>query len=153
MTDRLKGKTALVTGAAQGIGKAIAARLAADGATVVISDVNEVGGKTAAKDIGHGAIAIAADVSDPVAVGNHTRGSLWQNRRQMVPIQRAQRALCAQPSRSYRKAATDVSARLMPTCLHVHAPQLRGMPPAHHENGFAAGKAQSAAAGYAPGTP
>ncbi|TIX20094.1 MAG: SDR family NAD(P)-dependent oxidoreductase, partial [Mesorhizobium sp.] len=40
MTGRLAGKAALVTGAAQGIGKAIAARLAADGATVIVSDIN-----------------------------------------------------------------------------------------------------------------
>jgi pyridoxal 4-dehydrogenase len=68
MSDRLAGKIALVTGAAQGIGKAIAARLAADGATVVISDVNAEGGKAAAAAIGGRAQAIAADVSDAASV-------------------------------------------------------------------------------------
>mgnify|MGYP000604422241 CR=1 FL=1 len=47
MTDRLAGKTALVTGAAQGIGKAIAARLAADDATVYVADINGEGAKAA----------------------------------------------------------------------------------------------------------
>jgi pyridoxal 4-dehydrogenase len=68
MTDRLGGKTALVTGAAQGIGKAIAVRLAADGATVIVSDINAAGAKAAAAAIGAKAHAIAADISDPVAV-------------------------------------------------------------------------------------
>ncbi|WP_322418003.1 pyridoxal 4-dehydrogenase, SDR-type [Mesorhizobium huakuii] len=68
MTERLAGKTALVTRAAQGIGKAIAARLAADGATVIVSDINAEGAKAAAASIGGKARAIAADISDPASV-------------------------------------------------------------------------------------
>ena len=68
MSGKLSGRTALVTGAAQGIGKAIAARLAEDGATVVVSDMNAEGAKAAAAAIGHGAIAMTADISDPGAV-------------------------------------------------------------------------------------
>jgi pyridoxal 4-dehydrogenase len=66
--SRLEGRVALVTGAAQGIGKAIAKRLASDGATVVVSDINAEGGRAAAAEIGGRAIAIAADISDPVSV-------------------------------------------------------------------------------------
>ncbi|WP_292092097.1 SDR family oxidoreductase [Mesorhizobium sp.] len=58
----------MVTGAAQGIGKAIAARLAADGATVIVSDINAEGAETAAGSIGGKAKAIAADISDPASV-------------------------------------------------------------------------------------
>src|SRR5262245_20073463 len=64
---RLEGKTALITGAARGIGAQIARRFAEEGARVIVNDVNlEAARATVAKLGGH---AIAADVSDSAAVG------------------------------------------------------------------------------------
>ena len=63
---RLEGKVAIVTGAAQGIGRAIAARLAAEGAAVGVADIqSEVAERTAAEivDAGGKAIAIKLDVT------------------------------------------------------------------------------------------
>lgn len=68
MSGKLSGRHAVVTGAAQGIGKAIATRLAEDGATVFVADVNGDGAAAAASDIGHGAQAITCDVSDKGSV-------------------------------------------------------------------------------------
>lgn len=62
--QRLKDKVALVTGAGSGIGEAIARQFAAEGATVVVADVNDVPAKTVAHDIGPRAHAEVADVSD-----------------------------------------------------------------------------------------
>ncbi len=59
----LDGKVALVTGAARGIGQAIAARLAQEGARVVIADLNGAGAASAAETVGHGAIGVALDVT------------------------------------------------------------------------------------------
>jgi 3-oxoacyl-[acyl-carrier protein] reductase len=64
----LQGKTALVTGGAQGIGQAIAVRLARDGANVVIADVKFELAQSVVdrlKKEGFSAAAFAADVSDP----------------------------------------------------------------------------------------
>ena len=62
---RLEGRRALVTGGAQGIGAAIALRLAAEGAEVVIGDVNEEGARTVAAEFG--GTAALLDVTDPGA--------------------------------------------------------------------------------------
>lgn len=50
--QRLKNKTCVVTGAARGIGRAIAARFHDEGATVIVTDIDHVAGAAAAAEIG-----------------------------------------------------------------------------------------------------
>jgi NAD(P)-dependent dehydrogenase (short-subunit alcohol dehydrogenase family) len=62
----LSGKRALVTGAASGLGKAIAAAFVASGARVMLSDIDEDGVGKVAADLGAG--SIRCDVADPAEV-------------------------------------------------------------------------------------
>jgi NAD(P)-dependent dehydrogenase (short-subunit alcohol dehydrogenase family) len=65
----LKDKVAIVTGAARGIALAIAKRFVAEGAKVVLADVLERDGATAAKHLGGSARFVKCDVGDPADVG------------------------------------------------------------------------------------
>jgi NAD(P)-dependent dehydrogenase (short-subunit alcohol dehydrogenase family) len=65
-TQRLQDRVAVITGAGSGIGLASARRLAAEGATVVVADVDEETGKLAADEVG--GLFVQADVTSEDAV-------------------------------------------------------------------------------------
>src|SRR5215212_7366985 len=70
---KLDGRVAIVTGAAQGIGKAIADKLAAEGATVVAADLNGAGAEGAAPEGGAG---MQVDISEEADVERMVRDTL-----------------------------------------------------------------------------
>jgi NAD(P)-dependent dehydrogenase (short-subunit alcohol dehydrogenase family) len=64
----LQGRVALVTGAAQGIGRAIAEAFTRNGAVVTVADVQEDKGRATAKELGSNAVFRRCDVSDAAQV-------------------------------------------------------------------------------------
>lgn len=65
--DRFRGRAAVVTGGASGAGKAVAQRLAAEGAKVALWDVDAAGLEAAGTEVGAASIHVV-DVADPQAV-------------------------------------------------------------------------------------
>ena len=71
----LAGRVAIVTGAGSGIGRAIARRLSAEGACVVVADIDHESAETVARELGgsDAAIAVTADVTDEAQVAEAFR--------------------------------------------------------------------------------
>jgi 3-oxoacyl-[acyl-carrier protein] reductase len=65
---RLSGRTALVTGGASGFGAGIVRRFVADGARVIIADLNLIAAEALAAELHADAMAIAVDVADAASV-------------------------------------------------------------------------------------
>jgi NAD(P)-dependent dehydrogenase (short-subunit alcohol dehydrogenase family) len=65
---RFEGRVAVVSGAAQGMGKAVALRLGGEGATVITADINGKGAEATAKEIGGKSFGQQTDIGDPASV-------------------------------------------------------------------------------------
>jgi D-sorbitol dehydrogenase (acceptor) len=65
---RLEGKVAIITGGARGIGRAIATRYAAEGARVVVADINAAESEGVAGEIGHDAIGVGVNVTSQASI-------------------------------------------------------------------------------------
>ncbi|MBE0414396.1 L-iditol 2-dehydrogenase [Yoonia sp.] len=65
---RLDGKSALITGAARGIGRGFAEAYIAEGATVAIADINMEAASQTASELGAGAYPVHLDVSDQASI-------------------------------------------------------------------------------------
>ena len=66
MSGRLEGKVAFITGAGRGIGRAIAHKMVAEGAAVVIAEMDVISGKAVANELaasGHRALFVATDIT------------------------------------------------------------------------------------------
>ena len=77
---RFQNKTAIVTGAGSGIGRAIASRLATEGAKIAIADVNVEGSEQAAsmvRKLGRQALVTETDVTDASSVRSGNRPDRW----------------------------------------------------------------------------
>lgn len=66
---RLKGKSAIVTGGASGFGAGIVRKFVAEGAAVLIADINGDAAESFARELGGGALARRVDVADNASVG------------------------------------------------------------------------------------
>ena len=81
MAGRLDGRVAIITGGGHGIGKAYAMRLAAEGAKVVIAELDGKAARAVAAELaalGHQAIAVQTDVANETSVNNMAQQAIAQ---------------------------------------------------------------------------
>ena len=74
-TSRFTGRTAIITGAARGIGLAIAQRFASEGARIAMWDIDRATVRAAAKDLGPDHLALGVDVTDEASITRATEAT------------------------------------------------------------------------------
>ncbi|WP_205696495.1 SDR family NAD(P)-dependent oxidoreductase [Conexibacter sp. SYSU D00693] len=87
MSGRLDGRVAVITGAGKGIGEAIARRFAKEGATVVVSDLDEASAQRVASDVG--GTAVACDVREDAQVAALVKTAVEQHGKLDVAVANA----------------------------------------------------------------
>jgi NAD(P)-dependent dehydrogenase (short-subunit alcohol dehydrogenase family) len=97
--EKLNEKTAIVTGAASGIGRALSRVLAARGAAVVVADIDEAGAQCVAESIqasGGTALPVCVDITDAHEVDRLVRETVNQHGRLDFMFNNAGMALCGE---------------------------------------------------------
>ncbi len=107
-TSDLSGRVALVTGAGSGLGAAIAARLAADGAHVAVNDVHGASAREVAERIGGEAVPF--DVTDPGAVDDAVDRLCADHGRLDIVVNNA--GIMTNRPEVYARAAANLMGRL-----------------------------------------
>lgn len=108
----LKNKVAIVTGSAEGIGKAIAAAFIEEGAKVVIADINYKKATETANEFGNNAYAVKVDVTDSAQVKNMVKDSLDHFKKIDILVNNA--------GLNIRRPSTDVSQEDWDTVLNTN---------------------------------
>ena len=129
MTERLKGKTAFITGAAQGFGLCIAQTFARQGARIACADINAHGAAAAADSIGEAAIALACDVSSAKSVTKACESALAQLGRIDILVNNAGTSHRNMPMLDVGEAEFDrvfaVNVKSIFLLAHALVPQMR----------------------------
>jgi 3-oxoacyl-[acyl-carrier protein] reductase len=105
--SRLDNKIAVVTGGASGFGEGIARQFAAEGAHVVIADLDAYMAREIARELGSAATSIQTDVSDAESVGNLVAHVLKAHHRIDIVVNNAGKGQTPQPLDTMPEAAFD----------------------------------------------
>ena len=114
---RLNGKTSIVTGAASGFGAGIAGKFIAEGARVLIADINLEAAEATARDLGAAASTCHVDVADAKSVAamarTPTRTTRAPRKRSLLPS--TFRMMSSSASLSYQSPRNEGGRRI--SCL------------------------------------
>ena len=121
MSTNLEGKVAVVTGGAQGLGRAISQRLAREGCKLVVADINEAGAQEAAAAVaaetGGTVLGLKTDVSKEAEVESLFAATVKQFGRVDIVVSNAAiliaEPICEADAAKWR-AVMDAQARRMP---------------------------------------
>ncbi|QGN59163.1 SDR family oxidoreductase [Nostocoides sp. HKS02] len=127
-------QVSIVTGAASGIGRAIAAELVARGSLVVIADLDGTAAQTAARELGPSAVAATVDVADAEAVRSLVDGVVAEHGRLDVMVNNAGVAiggLLEELDERHWAKAIDVNLRGVINGVTAAYPHLRAQGSGH----------------------
>jgi NAD(P)-dependent dehydrogenase (short-subunit alcohol dehydrogenase family) len=129
--NRFVGRTALITGGAQGIGFAAAQRIAVEGGRVAIADINEEAALAAAVKLGQ-AVGIGCDITREDAVASMVDLA----EKQLGPIDVFINSAAVLDDKTFLESSPKDWSRMLSICLHGPMLGLRAVLPGMVERGY-----------------